>query len=139
VSETLVAERWLTDVLSNDATLSALIHGVYGYVIPGDIDLPCVVFKFFEGNDENGVGAVRLYSALLYAVEAIGDGESFVALETIANRVDVLLHGRNNLLVEGGNIVECIRQRPVSSVEIVEGITQFRHLGGIYQLIVQED
>lgn len=140
MSETLVAERWLTDILSNDATLTGLINGrVYGYVAPDDSELPLVVFKFFDGADETGVGAVRLYSALQYIVEVIGEGESFVALETIANRVDVLLHGKNNLLVDGGNIIECIRVRPTASVEVIEGGVQYRHLGGIYQLMVQED
>lgn len=140
MSETLVAERWLTDILSNDTTLTGLINGrVYGYVAPENADLPLVIFKFFDGADETGVGAVRLYSALQYIVEVIGEGESFVALETIANRVDVLLHGKNNLLVDGGNIVECIRVRPTASVEVIEGGLQYRHLGGIYQLMVQED
>lgn len=140
MSETLVAERWLTDILSNDATLAGLINGrVYGYVAPNDAGLPFVVFKYFEGADEIGVGAVRLCSVLQYIVEVIGEGESFVALETIANQVDVLLHGRNNVLVDGGNIVECIRMRPTASVEVIEGGVQYRHLGGIYQMIVQED
>jgi hypothetical protein len=138
VSETLIAERWLMSVLSNDATLTGLIAGrVYGYVAPDVAGLPFVVFKYLDGADEIGIGATRLHSTLLYTVEAVIEGESFVALETIVNRIDVLLHGNHDVAVTGGSLVECLRQRPVATAEVIEGGVQYRHLGGIYQLRVR--
>ena len=139
MSETLTAEQWIYDVLTDDATLAALITGVYSYVAPDTATDPFVVFSYAnDGEDEQGVGGVRLYSVMRYTIRAVAMCETFSSLATIADQIDTLLHGKFAAGPSGGVIVECIRLRPFAAVEVLEGGIQYRQLGGVYQLRVQD-
>ena len=136
--ETIRAERWLYDRLKNDATLSGLVGSrVYGYLAPAETVTPFVVFEYQEGIDETGMSATRLYAALNYSVKVVGQTTSFAALEQIADQIDALLHGQSGPIIGGGSVMECIRQSAVSMVEIGDGGEQYRHLGGVYRILVQ--
>ena len=138
MSETLVAEQWLYNELHGDATLMALISGVYAYVAPDTATEPYVVFSYTnDGEDEQGVGGTRLYSVLRYIVRAVDTCESFVSLATIADRINTLLHGKFEAGPSGGTIAESIRIAPYATVEVLDGGVQVRQLGGVYQLRVQ--
>lgn len=138
MSETLQAERWLYGILSNDATLAALVGTrIFAYLAPQDTQYPLVVFAFEDGEDEQGIGGMRLNSILRYSVKAVGEGSSFTAIEPIATRIDALLHAKAGAITGGGYVQESIRVSPVAMVELGEGGTQYRHLGGVYQLRIQ--
>lgn len=139
MSETVIAEQWIYDELATDTTLMALITGVYGYVAPDTAAYPFVIFSYLnDGEDELGVGGVTLLSLLRYVIRVVDDGESFVSMETAADRIKTLLHGKFGAAPSGGTIVESIRVRPFATAEVLEGGTQIRQLGGVYQLRVQE-
>ena len=140
MTATMDAEEWLYTTLSGDPTLAAAVTGgFYSYVAPDAATVPYVVFKFMEGEDELGMGGTRLFSRILYAVVAVDTGESFADLDVIADQIDTLLHAVQGATPDSGLIVDCIRVRPYATVEVVEGGLQYRQLGGIYQIRIQED
>jgi hypothetical protein len=139
MTATMDAEEWLYTTLSGDETLTDLISGIYSYIAPDAAAYPFLVYKYLDGEDEPGVGTARLFSRLEYAVVGVDSGESFSALDAIADQIDTLLHAKQGATPDGGLIVDCIRLRPLANVEVAEGGLQIRQLGGVYQIRVQED
>jgi len=122
-------------VLAGDATLHALVADrIYSEVAPADATFPVVVFQWMSGHDVRGVGPTRIMDDLLYLVKAIGQTKAFTDIETIANRVDVLLHAQSGAPT-GGTVYGCVREEPFKLAEDDEGIS-YRHLGGSYRLWV---
>lgn len=133
------AEGWLQDILSNDTALAALVDDrIYGYLAPEAVDYPLVTFKYLVGEDENGTGVTRLFSRMEYQVCAYETAESFEDLNAIADAIDAVLHAVQGTTPDGGYVVDCVRLRPVASVEPLEGGLQMRQLGGVYQIRLQE-
>lgn len=140
------ANRYLYDTLVGDATLTGLLpaygadKNVFRRRIPQDATLPAVVYNFQGGTLLIVIGGTKIWSTLLYAVRAVGQGESNAALVPIANRVDALLHDVNGPIAGGGEVVECLQQSELEYDEGPEtnlGGVIFQHLGAVYQLRVQ--
>jgi hypothetical protein len=134
-SEIVIAERWLNQTLTGDAALAAM--GVHGHLIPKDAALPAIVFVPRPGLDLVALGGARVFSTLDYIVKGVCQAESLAPLVEAVTKVDALLHGKSGA-VTGGRVLSCIRVQPIAYPETSQG-KQYRHLGGVYRLQVQEE
>lgn len=135
--EVVYADQWLYSKLSTDATLISLVGTrIYSYVAPAGTLTPFVVYAYQGGQDIAEVGNYRIFNSGLYQVKAIGQGLSMAAIAPIAHRIDALLQ-RASGSVAGGSILACVREQPISYLELSNGV-RYNHLGGIYRIIVQE-
>lgn len=136
MSELVAAEQWLTTVLTGDSTLSASVGlRVYGHIVPEGTAYPYIWITNQAATDVMGVGPARILTNTLYAVRAVVQDTTFVNLNTLADRIDTVLHAASGT-VAAGTVMACVRVRPFVMVEPVGGV-QYRHLGGIYRLLVQ--
>ncbi len=136
VIEPLTAERWLTSVITNDATLAGYVGGrVFGHIVPMDATFPYVWFTHQAFADVRGNGPARIMVSAFYVVRACEISDSFEGLEPIANRIDAVLHAAKGT-VSGGQVLGCVRERPFVMVDNGKGV-QYRQLGGIYRLWIQ--
>ena len=88
------------------------------------------------GEDVRGTGATRIMARPLYLIKAVTQGGSVMALQTLVDRIDSLLHG-----LKGGTadatIQSCVRERPFRMTTVEDpGNTVYQHLGGEYRLQV---
>lgn len=137
--ENTLVETWLYGKLSTDATLVAQVGTrIYSYVAPTTATTPYVVFSAQSpGFDVMGVGTARVMLNCLYQVKVVVQDASFSTAKTAANRIDVLLHGTMGY-PSGGEVLGCVREGPLAYAEITDGI-EYRHLGGLYRIWVQEN
>lgn len=136
MAEVITAEKWLVQSLKADATLMGLVTNVYTYPIPLSAVLPYVLISEQASNDLMAMGAYRTWVDGIWIVRAIFETSSWAGnLETAANRIDTVLHGKEGSLV-GGNIWACVREAPFRLTEN-NGGQQLRHLGGQYRILVK--
>jgi len=138
-----VAEKWIYTLLQSDATIQANLGSpdmVLNTDVPDDQSTwPIILFGVYTNEDMMGVGPTRIKTTLQYVIRAVGRDVPYSALDTLASRADLLLHGASGSAPGGGTILSCIRIRPFSLTETTADPTvRYRHLGGIYQLEVQE-
>lgn len=134
-NETCLIDAWLYSTLAGDATLMALITGVFADVAPEGQAYPFLVFSLQDAGDVQTVNNVRLLVDATYQVRITTDAESFGAIKTAVERVDTLLH-RASGTVTGGVIYDCVRAEPLRYTELQQG-RLYRHLGGLYRIQVQ--
>lgn len=133
MAESVVVDRWIYGKLFNDATLMTLVTGVYSSPVPPGKLLPYVVLQEQTTRDIRGVGPSRIGIGGTWLVRAVMETPSWGgSLETIANRIDVLLQAASGSAT-GGVVWACVRERPFRLVESTQN-GQYRHLGGIYQI-----
>jgi hypothetical protein len=126
-------EQLIYSTLNGDATLTALVTGVYIDLAPEGTAFPFVVFQEMSGRDLMEVGSNRIWTNFVYSVKVIGQTASFADLRTAVARVDVLLHKLSGTAASG-TIHACIREQSVRLLELAPGGLQVRHSGGIYRL-----
>jgi len=131
VNETTRAESWLYQALA--AGVPSL--QAYSVVAPEGAAQPFIVFQQQATSDLMVVGAARVWASMLYLVKVVGQTTSFTALQPAADLVDAALHAAAGQ-VGGGTILACTRERAFSLVEESNGL-QWRHLGGVFRLLVQ--
>lgn len=134
-NETWTIDSWLYSTLHSDATLHALITGVFADVAPLEQAYPFLVFSLHEAGDVLTINGVRIMTAATYQVRVVTDAESYNAIKTAVERVDTLLH-RASGSVTGGVVISCVREAPLRYTELQQA-RLFRHLGGFYHLQVQ--
>lgn len=137
VENTLV-ESWLYTTLSTDATLKGKVGArIYSYVAPARTLTPYVIFNAQSpGFDVMGVGTARVMLNCLYQVKVVVQDASFHGAKDAADRIDELLHGAAGTPT-GGQVLGCVREGPLAYAEVTDGI-EYRHLGGLYRIWVQE-
>lgn len=134
-AEQAAAERWLYSVLSGDELLAGLgVVGVHAYTTRETDAMPYILYQYQGGYDVRGVGPARVMAAMLYVVRGVREGP-MSGLVAISTRIDNLLQAQSGSNVDG-TVIGCVRERPFSLPERVEGRT-FSHLGGVYRLWVQ--
>ncbi len=133
-SEIGAVEAWLYDTLNDDATLGALVTGVYAYQAPDTATFPYVLFNQQSGVDVQGVGPTRIMSNMLYTVRAVTDG-TMGSLVTISDRIDTLLQAQSGSNSDG-TVLACVREEVFTMNEIIDS-RPYRNLGGIYRIFVQ--
>ena len=130
--------KWIYETLSGDATITGIMSTrIYRDAAPQGAIMPCIVFQLQSpGNDLNGVGGRRIYNASQWTVKAIAQGGEYSGnLNTLATRIDALLHDKHSAVGSDGQ-VWCVRLRPFQMPEIDNGI-QYRHSGGVYEITAQ--
>lgn len=135
---TLLNEAAATDVgleayLTADSTLMGLLNGgVFSeYIGKRSDSTPLVRFSLIETSDLMNVWGGRVWTELVYQVEAITKGYDVTETRAIADRLDVLLHllrGRqwDTVLVE-----EVFRRTPLFR-RTLEGDQPYAYAGGEY-------
>lgn len=135
--ETYTADKWLYATLTGDTTLMALVTGVYTWPVPQDTALPYVLFQEQSARDMQGMGPMRIWSTGTWLVRIVAETRSWGgALETAANRLDVLLQAQSGTVTGGGRVFVCVREQPFRLVETVQS-RQFRHMGGMYRIMAR--
>lgn len=136
--ETTLVESWLYSRLSTDAALAAEVgNRIYAYVAPARTATPYVVFSAQSpGFDVMGVGTARVMLNCLYQVKVVVQDASFSGAKKAADRIDELLHGATGTPA-GGQVLGCVREGPLAYAEVSDGV-EYRHLGGLYRIWVQE-
>ena len=153
VTELQIAESWIFQMLAADPTLDALFTAngatqaearIWPGIAPSGTPEPYIITAFQGGRDVNGLGSglARIFSRPQYQVVAMGPSVTAGKLSPYAARIDRLLHGKSGTVLDDdlvtvlGRILSCVRVRPFSLPETVEG-RPYRRLGGLYELQVK--
>lgn len=146
-----IAARFIAGLLAPSGTLDAALSaagvgGAHEDVIPvgtswgvGATPHRVTYGEQAPGADAYVIGQRRLTTDPLFQVVAVGRVASAESLEDAADRIDALLHEASGA-VDGGEVLACTRERPLSLGPIYGpgGIATYK-LGGLYRLIVREE
>lgn len=131
--ETQAAEEFIYSTLSGDATLMAqLPGGVWNVQANERAPYPLVVFQFMSGIDAAAVGALRIWTSMIYLVKAIAEADNFAALNSAVARIDALLH-RTSGTAADGTVWTCTREQAIRLPDSVAG-RQYRQAGGLFRI-----
>lgn len=134
--ETTRVDEWLLTTLAASASLTALVSTrIYGYVAPQNTTGNMVVYNWMGGSDLVAVGGYRALVNGLWQVKAITRSDSFAQAKAIMDLVDSLIH-RKTGSTSDSLVLSCVRESPVQYVEVTNGI-QYRHLGGLYRILIE--
>lgn len=141
--EPIIAERFMTSRLeARPALMAAPVSGrIYGHAAPqaedGDPDYPFVLFSQNSINqDMTAIGSILIWAVLEYVVRVVGRTNSWDPLLAAAAEIELALADTDGVVTPDGTIHACTRMRPFLLPEIRNGV-QYRHLGGIYRLLVK--
>lgn len=139
------AERWLYSTLAGDSALVGFLPtdpddgapAIYEAPGPQPGVWPRVTYFFASGQDTRVIGVgPRILTELQFQVKVIGKTASILDLEAIADRVDALLDGvTGGPTTGGGHVASSTRTSGFVYPEVTDGVS-FRHLGGIYRLVL---
>lgn len=132
------AEQWLYATLTADATLTGLVGTrVYSEVAPPEATYPCVIFGLQYAADVATHSAERIMVNGLWLVRGVVQASSFGGnLQTIADRLDALLHRSAGGTADAATVFTSVREEPFKQATVNEGI-QYRSLGGLFRLYTQ--
>lgn len=136
--ESLVLMNWIRATLAADATIAGLVGTrIYEGVAPQPATFPLILVTVFDNPDLRGVGAARIVGVHEALVRAADKSTTYAGtLQTLAERIDALLHGKEGATSPSGRVVACSRLAPASMVEVADGVT-YRYLGGRYRGLTQ--
>lgn len=136
--EELAVDKFLVSRLSGDSTLSGLVGTrIWKELAPETTVTPYIVFYPVAINDvPNAASSNRIYSNALYVVEAVLD-VSYDALRTILTRIDTLLQGTLNTVVDGLYVSSATREETISQMEVLGDFRYYR-IGGRYRFFVSK-
>lgn len=144
-----LALKVIYDTLNDDATLSALHNGIVEDIWGKDDEAPTEAYPFIaisvmDQMDNYFNGRARAFSynvVLVRAIQQFTDNASYGGtLESIADRIDTLLHGKTLDIYDDDDKVghaTIWRERAYRERYPESGI-EYRHLGGIYQVTTTE-
>lgn len=130
--------------MTADGTLNSAVGGrFYLDVAPQPtaarpVEYPLVIYRFLSSQDDvPGSDGARIFDLPLYLIEAVGETRSILSLQTIADRIDAVLHH-----ARGGTadvrIHWCRRERPSMRTVVDNGVMR-RALGGEYRVAASID
>lgn len=135
-NEIVLVDKWLAGLLGNDVALAEMVNArIFSYLAPAGTIFPFVLYAYQGSSDVIAVGGYRILNSGVYQVKGVVKGDSMVAAEAIANRIDMLLTRATGTVV-GGIVLACVRERPIAYPEISDGL-RYNHLGGLYRIQVQ--
>ena len=142
--EPIIAERFIAARLATRPALPALVpeERWHGHAAPqaedGEPDYPFIlVSSTAVPPDVGAIGGILIWAVLEYAVRVVDRANSWDPLLEPAAEIDGALDNTDGT-VPGGTVHACTRVRPFLLPEIRNGV-QFRHLGGVYRLLVKGD
>ena len=137
MSETVTGLRYIRGKLIADATLLALVTGVYDESAPRGAVAPYVIVRYYDtSGDVLTLNGYNIMSPLTYQVRVVGVGGSYAPLETADARIMALLH-QSTGTAGSGAVYECLRVEVLQYREDVADGTTYCHLGGLYELLVK--
>ena len=139
--EPVLAERFIGERLEARAALVAAVTGrIHGHAAPqaedGEPDYPFVlVTQNAVPQDVGAIGGILIWAVLEYVVRVVDRTNSWDNLVVPASEIDAALDDTAGD-VDGGTVHSCTRLRPFLLPEVRNGV-QYRHLGGVYRLLVK--
>lgn len=136
--EVVSVDQWIYEALEADGQLAAVVGSrLFADQAPQDASLPYVLWQMQSPQpDTVGVGGVRILTNMLWLVKVVDQTESYAGLlKAAADRIDEVLCGLAGQTVGGVTVDSCVRVQPFRMVEDESGGRQYRHLGGIYQIV----
>jgi hypothetical protein len=128
-----VAEEFIFDTLTGDATLMGLVNAVVNSrTVPQTVPFPFVQFFNSSAIDYAAVGAARIWTDQVYTVKVVGHTALFSDLKAAAARIDTLLH-RGSGPTADGTVWSCVREQIIRQEDDVSG-DPYRHSGGLYRI-----
>lgn len=132
LNEAAETDQGLEDYLAADATLTSLTNGIFStFIGTTSTPMPIVRFTLIESDDLMVINGTRVWSELVYQVEAITDGPESTDAAAIAQRIDQLLHALRGRTWGSVLVEEVYRRQPLFRKE-VEGGDPFCYCGGEY-------
>lgn len=132
-----IAEQWLATALGADIPLATLVGTrIYSRRMPQGGTYPAVVYAQTAGVDTTALGMIRALTRLRYAVKAVDQAASIVALDAIARRVDQTLQGATATLA-GGLQLGAVRLSILTLDGAEQGV-EYRQLVQTYEIVVKE-
>lgn len=137
MAESAQAFAWIVATAKADtALMNAAIGGVWQGFAPISTPQPYVLVVQQSGADALTMNVTRLWSGLLCQIKAIGPASNYLALVTIADRIDALFGRTGPTALAQGGVLESFREQPLAYEELVNGV-QASHLGGLYRIDLQ--
>ena len=139
--EPVIAERFIGQQLNARPALVTAVNGrIHGHAAPqaedGEPDYPFVlVTQNAIGQDVAAIGGILIWAVLEYVVRVVDRASSWDPLVVPASEIDAALDDTGGD-VAGGTVHACTRLRPFLLPEVRNGV-QYRHLGGVYRLLVK--
>lgn len=130
-------EQMIYSTLSGDATLASLAPGgVWRGVAKAGTTGTFVVFNL-QGEADIYTMGVRAMLDGVYQIKAVTPGTSASATWDAAERIDALFTDAT-LTCANGTVLLSRRQQIISYSE-TDGGEMYQHVGGLFQIVVQED
>lgn len=133
------AARWLVAAVS---AIDEVDIEVWGDPLPEsdqqrvEIEPPYVSISVMPTPDLHFTGGVRARSTVEATVKVIGEGPSREPILPYVRAIDGRLQNKTNERTpDGALMLQCLRSVPVDYPE-VEGSRTYRHLGGLYVLML---
>lgn len=134
MSDVIDVGRAMRAALLADAQLVAALGsstGVYPHPAPDGAAYPFVTYQHLGSGDRAMVGQLRAISSGAWLVRGIAQAHTFAAVETLADRIDAVLH--DTRLVYGTTTADVSRETVFSLDDPGDG-TRWVHLGGQYRV-----
>jgi hypothetical protein len=132
LNEAAETDAWLESYLRADVALAGLVNGVFStFIGTTSTKLPVVRFFLIEQDDLMVVNAERVWSELVYQVEAVTSGPETTEARSIARRLDALLHRLQGQSSATVYVQEVWRRSPLFRKE-VESVDPYCYAGGEY-------
>lgn len=135
--ETYYVDQWLYQTLASDATLTGLVGTRFFSDEATSEGFPYVMWTFLSGVDVFGQGPFRIMLNCLYTVKIVGKTRSYGDVKPGADRIDTLINAKGGDTLAGDHIFSCVREEAFRQSELSSGVS-YRHLGGIYRILVQK-
>lgn len=124
----------LRSKLTGDATLMALVTGVYRNVAPDDATYPCVVLQKLDGSDDYTLGR-RVSTAYTYQARVDVEGGDLDAADDALARIDALLTDQT-LTVSGSTVWVVRRIGDISDYAESQEGRIYQHVGATYSIVL---
>ncbi|MEN6547029.1 MAG: hypothetical protein ABFE07_13415 [Armatimonadia bacterium] len=128
----------LYTLFTTDATLMALVEGVYNTATPANADedvtvaYPMLIFQQVSGLDDYTLGR-RVRTAYLYQFRVLGTGLDMEPLNDAAERVEALLMDTE---VVAGTTLYCRRESQMPSMAEMDAGVMYQQVGATYRIEV---
>lgn len=135
----VIANRWLRATLQAAGAVSAIVSTrVYDNDIPPGVAYPVVLYEWLPpGRPAITHDGIRVMTTLTYRVRGIVTDESAAGTDSaLASAIFAAIHRRGGV-VTGGRVWSC---QWVDDYQLYQTLPErrYRHLGGEYELVVQE-
>lgn len=135
----MTAERWLYAKLSGDTGSGGIVPlvstRIYNGAAAQGAAYPLIVYQSLSGVDVQGVGSTFIMENEIFSVKAITQAQTYATVETIANRINYLLHLASGT-ASGGIVLACVRLY-VDKMETIDAGMQYKTIIQRFRIYTQ--